>query len=317
MEPLVRIAEPRCTESCSELVELKAGGPYNLFLVHDGDGYTGIYQDLAKRMPSDLSVLGIAPSAIRGVPLAHARIEDMAQSYIAEIRRRQPHGPYLLGGLCAGGVIAYEMASQLLSMGEPVEPVILLEAATPQTTEQRGHIATQRLGRIKQEVARLTKTNQSRIGQAYAILAVSSHKLLNAIAWEMADRGERLWVRVRFGLLRHLLARQIPWPWYIPELSTRQIYVSAHDRYRPKPLCGGALVVVRARHRTPAFSDTPYSMLYSDETLGWGKLAKDIAFVDVDGGHSTMLQEPFVKSLAERLVLHLRPKVANQTSKIV
>ena len=82
-----------------------------------------------------------------GVPLAHARIEDMAAFYIDQVRKKQPHGPYRLGGMCAGGVIAYEMASQLVRAGESVELVAILDAATPQAAKRPGRIARQRLGR--------------------------------------------------------------------------------------------------------------------------------------------------------------------------
>ena len=72
------------------------------------------------------------------VPLAHVSIEDMAAFYVEEIRTKQPHGPYLLGGMCAGGVIAYEMASQLIRSGESVELVAMLDAALPGIQERPG-----------------------------------------------------------------------------------------------------------------------------------------------------------------------------------
>ena len=91
------------------LIDLKPSGPRNFFLVHDGDGDTQLYLNLARRMPDDLAVFGIAPRSIAGVPLACTSIEDMAAFYVARVRNKQPLGPYLLGGLCAGGVIAYEI----------------------------------------------------------------------------------------------------------------------------------------------------------------------------------------------------------------
>ena len=305
-ELLARRGEARRAKLSDALVELKVGGPSNLFLVHDGDGNTDVYRALSKRMPSDLSVFGITPTAIAGVPLAHTQIEDMASSYIARIRGRQAHGPYILGGLCAGGVVAYEMASQLLSLGEPVQLVLVLEAATPQATKRQG-LAKQRFGRLRQEVAKLAKAERSPVDRATSILAVTSKKLLNTLSWEVVDRGQRLWVRLRFGLLRHLLVRQRPWPRCLPKLTVRQIYESAVSDYRPNPLRSGSLAVVRAQHRTPSSSDTPYSMIYSDQALGWAELAQDLTFVDAAGGHSTMLEEPFVRSLAAKLVLLLPP----------
>ena len=72
------------------------------------------------------------------VPLAHTSIEDMASFYISEVRKKEPYGPYLLGGMCAGGVIAYEMASQLVRSGESVELVAVLDAVLPGTQKKPG-----------------------------------------------------------------------------------------------------------------------------------------------------------------------------------
>ena len=49
------------------------------------------------------------------------RMEEMAAEYVAAIREIQPHGPYLLGGWSAGGLVALEMAQQLLAAGR-VDP---------------------------------------------------------------------------------------------------------------------------------------------------------------------------------------------------
>jgi thioesterase domain-containing protein len=52
--------------------------------------------------------------------MRHQTVEEMASYYISEICRIQPHGPYFLGGYCLGGIIAFEMAQQLLRRGERV-----------------------------------------------------------------------------------------------------------------------------------------------------------------------------------------------------
>jgi thioesterase domain-containing protein len=109
-----------------------------------------VYLHLARSMPGDLAVFGITPHNIPGAPLAETRIEDMAGFYVSEMRIKQPRGPYLLGGLCAGGVISYEMALQLLHAGETVEVVALLDAATPQALKRRD----QPFGRLKRAIAK-------------------------------------------------------------------------------------------------------------------------------------------------------------------
>ena len=60
------------------------------------------------------------------------------------------------------------------------------------------------------------------------------------------------------------------------------------------------------RARTGEGEDTPYREIYADPTFGWGAVAQELAVVDVDGGHITMLQENFVDSLAEALMPYLQ-----------
>ena len=62
------------------------------------------------------------------------------------------------------------------------------------------------------------------------------------------------------------------------------------------------------RARVGEGGDTPYRQIYADETFGWNAVTNNIAVVDVEGGHSSMLQEPFVDSLAAALTPHLRRK---------
>jgi acyl transferase domain-containing protein/thioesterase domain-containing protein/acyl carrier protein len=57
----------------------------------------------------------------------HETFEEMAADYLQEVRRVQPHGPYLLGGFSGGGIAAFEMARQLIEAGEEVTSVILLD----------------------------------------------------------------------------------------------------------------------------------------------------------------------------------------------
>ena len=59
---------------------------------------------------------------------AHSQIETLATSYVDEIRKIQPSGPYFLSGYSAAGIVAYEMAQQLLSQGEEVGLLAIVES---------------------------------------------------------------------------------------------------------------------------------------------------------------------------------------------
>lgn len=285
------------------VVELKPEGSRNLFLIHDGDGETLLYLNLARRMPSDVAVVGIEPHRIARVPLTDTRIEDIAARYADEIRRRQPFGPYFVGGMCAGGVIAYEVASQLVAAGERVELVAILDAAAPQAQKRRGRLNKQRVMRLRKGISSAHSKGRSAIARGLFIFKTIAVKVANALGWEIARRLRYWSVSARFRLLKALLARQGSWPRVIPELSVRQIYDSAEASYFPKPLSGAVVILIRAR--AGEGGDTPYREIYADEALGWSVLADNFTIIDVDGGHSSMLQEPFVGALAAVLKQYL------------
>lgn len=59
------------------------------------------------------------------------QVETLAARYVEEARRVQPVGPYFLIGYCFGGLVAYEMACQLKSAGEPVAFLGLIDTVNP------------------------------------------------------------------------------------------------------------------------------------------------------------------------------------------
>ena len=72
------------------------------------------------------------------------RIEDLAQHYVQDILRRQPAGPYCLGGFCFGGVLVIEVAHQLESLGRTVATVVLFDAepsSSPPVSKPRREVA--------------------------------------------------------------------------------------------------------------------------------------------------------------------------------
>jgi FkbH-like protein len=295
-----RIDQGKMPESDS-LFELKRGGQRNLFLVHDGDGEILLYLNLARQLPPDIGVFGLKPSRRPGIPLTHTSIEAMATSYLNQVRAKQPHGPYLFGGMCAGGVIAHEMAFQAERQGEKVELVAILDAARPHTQKRRGLITKQRLSRLQSDLGK-SGTDQKGKLLLFALPKILS-KVTRAASWEISQRVKHATVTARFWLLRRLLARQAAWPARLPSLTFREIYDTAEQRYVPKSLVSSTTLVVRAR--AGEGNDTPYKEIYAEETLGWSAVANNLTLADVNGGHSSMLQVPFVDGLAEVLGSHI------------
>ena len=62
-----------------------------------------------------------------GKPIRFKTVEDLAAHHLEEIKNIQPKGPYLLGGYCFSGLVAFEMARQLFREGEEVSMLCLID----------------------------------------------------------------------------------------------------------------------------------------------------------------------------------------------
>ncbi len=68
------------------------------------------------------------PSWRDGGEVLNITLEAMIDRYITELRMVQPQGPYLLGGFSLGGLLAYEMACELKTLGKGIAGVILIDS---------------------------------------------------------------------------------------------------------------------------------------------------------------------------------------------
>src|SRR5262249_34175190 len=76
----------------------------------------GVNQPFYALEPYPFDTLGVPPT-----------LEAMAAVHLESLRSVQPEGPYLLGGFCNGGLLAYEMARQLHAQGETVDLLISID----------------------------------------------------------------------------------------------------------------------------------------------------------------------------------------------
>jgi amino acid adenylation domain-containing protein len=130
IEHLVKaLIQRRVQDNDSLLVQVQAGGAKQpLFFMHGDFTGGGFYcLNLARALGEDRPFYVLTPHGVDGGPIPPT-IEEIARSFIEIIRAVQPQGPYLLGGLCKGGVTAYEMARQLERQGEKVDLVIMIGA---------------------------------------------------------------------------------------------------------------------------------------------------------------------------------------------
>jgi thioesterase domain-containing protein len=93
---------------------------------------TMMYYDLAQRIGTDRRFLAVQlfdPGNPQ--PLPSRSLEQITADYVHLIRAAQPHGPYILMGLCVAGLVAYEAARQLRQAGERVPLVVMADTWSP------------------------------------------------------------------------------------------------------------------------------------------------------------------------------------------
>jgi phthiocerol/phenolphthiocerol synthesis type-I polyketide synthase E len=103
------------------IVELKDGSGVPIFLIHPVGGDLLCYKEFCDKYIGKNKIYGIRdPKYSFFYDNNISSIEDMAGLYVQEVRKRHSSGPYIIGGLSFGGVVAYEMTNKLINNNENV-----------------------------------------------------------------------------------------------------------------------------------------------------------------------------------------------------
>ena len=290
------------------LVRVKSGSERKipLILVHDVDGEAILYYGLSQSVHHDRPVYVLRPLSGEDCPMVHTRIPDMAAHYIKEIKQQFPKGPYILGGLCAGGVIAFEIACQLQTMEEEVALVAIIDALEVKTKPVHKNWST----RLAKFLSTFDRENDQEPGSEITFLSkkklnMALHKIGNLITYETRTKSKNLYNRVRAILFERFMKGGYPLPFFLKNIPVAILYLHARRKYFPGKFVG-QLVLFRATEAKQdehlPFDDTPVRMITTDPSFGWDKRAtRGVHAEDIPGGHSTMLQDPNVTVLGDKL----------------
>ena len=145
VETLAQIIQPeediaikdKLKSSWSSLVEIQPkGSKPPFFCVHGLGGEILCFQKLSVYLGTEQPFYGLQPQGLDGKHSPYQRIENMASHYLREIQTLQPQGPYYLGGYSFGGVVAFEMARQLRERGEKVQILVIIDTCLPGSSEK-------------------------------------------------------------------------------------------------------------------------------------------------------------------------------------
>ncbi|MCP5095289.1 MAG: alpha/beta fold hydrolase, partial [Chloroflexi bacterium] len=267
-------------------IQTGSNGKPPIFLVHGfGGGVVG-YGELARLLGEDQAVFGLQAQGMDGAAAPHESIEAMAAHYVNSIREQQPYGPYLLGGYCYGGVVAYEVARQLRVAGDEIAMLGVFEGYAPLRPGEEGnwwgspaHLlnflrnipywfseyrqlgSTQMLARVRRKARNQMKSFGKRMGTE---TAVEIRDILD-------DESEVP------AAHRHVMEAQI----------------RARKQYQP-PAYDGPVALFRTKARSLFRAHDPQ--------MGWQKLGKEgVDLRMIEGGHNNILERPYVTSLAQAL----------------
>ncbi|HEX6288816.1 MAG TPA: amino acid adenylation domain-containing protein [Herpetosiphonaceae bacterium] len=237
------------------------------YCVHAGGGSVLAYYKLAKFLGEDQPFYGLQSVGIDGDQEPLTTIEEMATRYIAAIREFQPEGPYLLGGWCTGGRIAYEMARQLEAQGQQIALLALLDSGpldiAPEGLEQ------------EQDFDLLMTMSRSLQARAATLTNMGPEEKLNRLIEEAQQQGSKIGMDQIRALLKVTRANII-----------------ADRSFIAQPY-GGRIVLLRAE-------DHP-----EEETLDldWGVLAAGgVELIMVPGDHLSIIEDQeHARVLAEQL----------------
>ncbi len=296
------------------LVTVQHGAPGRrpLYFVH-GDFWAGGFYtlNLARRIGADQPFYTFEQHGLHDDDVP-ATVEEMAAHHVRTLRARQPPGPYLLGGHCSAGLIAFEMARRLEAQGQRVALLALVHTAV----ESAHFVAARRLMAPLGRLARLdhatTTTLAERLG-GYLLRLDRMARLDRDGKMDSARRAARRLLRKpttpratgvtlaapeqRDALEQGLQARR---------QRANAAYIRANRRYVPRAY-GGPVALFVASDETKDYG--------RDRTMGWGPVIKGALDIQhIPGDHVTCVTDnAHTRTVARLLRARLDRVQADQT----
>jgi thioesterase domain-containing protein/acyl carrier protein len=256
----------------SSLVPLQASGRKPpLYFLHTTPGDILGYGNLVYRLGDEQPCHGFQSLGLKDERLSHLTVGQMADYYVQLLREQQPHGPYYLAGWCYGGILAVEIAQRLKASGEEIGLLALLETVAPPAGWTNWRYAAHRLDCF----LRMTPRRWMVYLRA-KLRYLRESKIANRMRFRQVDQPENAQRDPRLARLEQV---------YNTNLQALESYRS---RYYD-----GKVVLFNAAEQDMA--------LIPDPQYGWVGLARAIEIHEVPGNHDTMLTEPNVSALAEKL----------------
>ena len=295
------------------------GSRIPVFMIHGGYGNVLSFSMVSRGLGDDQPFYGLQWGGLNG-GRGQLTTDEMVEDYLREIRTVCPEGPFVLGGLCAGGLIAYEMARRLRESGEDV-PLVVMYDSPNIWTEAHGKedepmepspgYFEQVIASVKAHVIGMRDSQDDRRGLSLGERIRFSKTLASRLIGDFLIwlRPEHSFVTL-FGPAWCWIARVagVAVPPMYRELHTIDAIRRAIRAHRFEPCDVDVLYVISDSHPPRNLALFGH---WKDELMGWTPLLHErFEVARVDGAsHDTIPYHPgSIKALAKRLdQLRMRP----------
>ncbi|WP_445629004.1 non-ribosomal peptide synthetase [Nostoc sp. DSM 114167] len=276
------VSQPARQSSNSPLVAINSSGSkIPFFCMHGAGGGISHYFNLSRRLGEDYQFYALEDTLEQDKPEIIS-VEETATRYLQEIRKIQPNGPYLLGGHCYGGVLAFEIAQQLQNKGQTVSLLVVIDAILSETPiESTDDDDAKFLLRIAESIK--TDNNIDFLVPFEELRDLPLNQQLNFIN----QKANFIFSEPEINDFLH-------------HYKLFKSHVQAMRGYIPQ-IYPGKLTLFRANQEIIHDFENP-EWNTDDPFLGWKKFSKQpIQMIEIPGDHFSIFVEPYIQELARYL----------------
>ena len=311
----------------SSLVPIQPHGSKPPFFCVPGGGGNVIYfYELVRMMGSEQPFYGLQAVGLDGYSEPHTTVEAMAAHYIEALQSVQPQGPYFIGGHSFGGKVAFEIAQQLAKAGHEIGRLVIFDisAPTPNLLVQKPKGNDPKyLPRLAQMYKRMMHIDldiemlrdlspeeqwqylkgQRDEAKYLDLLAEAYGNMMGKTLDVDIEVLRELSVEEQWGYLKQQMeqSNMMPAETEIENLEAfaRIFRIHFEMQYMPQQTVPIPITLLWAEEERKEV----HLIWGSDPTRGWRHYSEGpVEVIFVSGNHTTMMAQPHVQLLAERLL---------------
>lgn len=245
-------------------------GERPVFLVHPTGGNVLCYRDLARRLGPSRPIYALQDPGLDG-DADYGSVEELAALHIAHMRPLAGDGPYYLAGWSSGGVVAFEIARQLLAQRQEVGLLALIDSVASDGAEPGPRTDAELIGSVGRLLAFTAGIDAPDLSTLEPPAAMARLRELAVAAGSLPPDAPPERMRRLFEVFRRNAA--------------------AVRRYRPGPYPRRVLLL-RATQPLPApVRDAAARQRSDSPELGWERVAV-VSRRDIPAHHLSIVREP-------------------------